>query len=403
MNRCRILQIALLLASAAVVRAVEPAPADPLVPIPTHPLELLNRTPAETPLRLGPADLHLGLSASLTYDDNITLSAANERDDFIVRLVPQISVVMDREQAGEGSRLELAYRPLIWVFFDETDNNAVDHRLFISGRWSTAKLRLGLSQAYEEDSGAVVEAGRRLERRVYTTQLLGRYNLSEVTSFTLTPRLEIEEGRQIVDTRDWGIDAFVDHELSPKLRVGLGGSLGLWDREDNPSEFYERLLARATYNMSEKLDLGATVGVEFRQFDSDRSAVVTPVFGLNGNWRPRDSLTIALEAHARDEPSVLFDGLDYTTLGLSGQIRQRFAQRWFVSLAGGYDNRDYRSSVPGLVTTREDDFYFARAGAGVEFRNWSIGAYYLRQENDSTVGPQSFENNQVTLEVSAGF
>ena len=199
--------------------------ADPLVPTVVPP-EMLAPKVAEHGLRLGAFDLHARMSGGMTYDDNITYSSTNRQSDLIGAIAPQISAVMDRRDGDYGTLLSLGYQPTVLLFSDHSNNDTIDQNVKSSFQWSGSKLTLGLSQAFVQTYGGVVEVGDRVRQKIYNTELTSKYALSEKTSIEVNPRLTVTDSDNYVGSRDWGVDTFLNHELGTKLTGSLGTTVG---------------------------------------------------------------------------------------------------------------------------------------------------------------------------------
>ena len=378
---------------------------DPLVWVPTVvPAEMLEPRVATHGLQLGVFDLHAQATGGVTYDDNIAFSHTNRLADFIGIIMPQVTAEMDRRDGGFGTLLVLSYQPTVQLFSDHTTDDAIDHNVKAGVQWFGTKLTLGLSQAFAQTSGAVIEVGARVRQRIYNTELSSKYTLSEKTSIEVNPRLTVADNDNFIGSRDWGLDAFLNHELGAKLTGSLGGSVGYLDVEDAPGQRYVRMLARLTYAVATKVDLTASAGSEWRHYNGGRPDDWKPVFGLGGIYRPFDGTMLTIEAHRREEPSILIAGLDYVTTGFSAEIRQQFFERYFVGLAGGFDNESYRAAVSAAVASRQDNFGMVRVIAGAQWlERWKVSVFYQYQTNSSTDSPHSFFDNQVGMQSSWGF
>ena len=397
--------LGLVVGSALMVAMVSSSNADPLVWVPTVvPVEMLEPKVATHGLRLGVFDLHAQLTGGVTYEDNIGYSRTNRLADFIGIIMPQVSAVMDRRDGENGTLLSLTYQPTVLLFTDHTDNDTIDQNVKALFQWSGPKLALGLSQAFGQTFGGVVEVGARVRQRIYNTELTSKYAVSEKTSIELNPRLTVFDNNHYIGGRDWGLDAFVNHELGAKLTGSLGGSVGYLDIVNYPGQRYERLLARLQYAAAAKVDLTVSAGSEWRHYNGGRPDDVKPVFGLGGVYRPFDGTTLSLEGHRREDPSILTAGLNYVTTGFMVEIRQQICERYFVGLAGGYDNRTYRAASVTAITSREDNYGLVRVVVGAQWiERWKVSVFYQYQTNGSTDGPHDFYDNQVGLQSSWGF
>jgi len=379
--------------------------ADPLVWVPTIvPVEMLEPKVAEHGLRMGLVDLHAQITGGVTYDDNIAYSHTNRQADFIGIITPQISAVLDRRDGDYGTLLSLTYQPTVLLFSDHTSDDSIDQNVKAAFQWAGPKLTVGLNQSFGQTFGGVVEVGARVRQRIYNTELASKYVLSEKTSIELNPRLAVVDNDKYIGWRDWGLDAFINHELTAKLTGGLGASVGYLDIDNDPGQRYERLLARLMYAVATKVDVTASAGGEWRHYNGDRPDDVTPVFGLGGVYRPFDGTMLTLEGHRREEPSILIAGVNYVTTGFTVELRQQIFERYFVGVAAGYDNEDYRAAVKTAITSRADNFGLVRVVAGAQWiERWKVSVFYQYQINGSTDPVHNFFDNQIGLQSSWGF
>ena len=380
---------------------------DPLVWVPTVvPAEMLEPKVAAPGVRLGPVDLHVQITGGVQYDDNIAFSSTNRQSDFIGTISPQLAAVLDRRDAGYGTLVSLSYQPTGELFYDHPGNDALDHDVKVAVKWFGAKLALGLSQSFQQTFGAVAEVGARVRQRVYESELTSKYAISEKTSIELNPRLTVADNDTFTSWRDWGVDAFVNHELGAKLTGSLGASGGYVDVEQTPGQQYARLLARLEYAASAKVDVMVSAGGEWRHYNGGAGDDLKPVFNLGASYRPFDGTTLSLKGYRREEPSMLTPGLNYVTTGFTAGIRQRIFDRYFVGVEGGYYNQDYRVADPALVATtaRRDNYGMVRAVAGAQWIDrWKVSVFYEYQTNGSTDPTHAFFDNQIGLESTWGF
>jgi hypothetical protein len=374
---------------------------DPMAPFPAESLATAAVPSTEPSLKAGPVEWHAGVTAGVTHDNNIELSETNRQVAYVTTISPEVSASLGNLSVGGGTGLTLNYRPTFFIFSDYTDNNTVDQYAGLQAQWVGAKLTLGVSQEYALTHGAVIEIGQRVRQDTFNTDLLAKYAFSDKTSFELGPRLTIQDSDNFVDTQDWGVDAFLNHQLSSKVTGGLGGSFGYFGVEDSPDQRYARGLARFVYELAEKVSVTAAGGVEYRDYTSGEPSTVTPVFGVAAIYRPLEKTIVTLEAHRREEAAVYTNDQNYVTMGFSAEARQQLWQQYFISVAGGYDNRYYSSTQPGAPANRTDNYFYIRPSAGATFaRDWSVTVFYLYQADDSTAVDQSFVDNQIGIQGS---
>ncbi len=363
-----------------------------------------NSIPHHEWLRWWIFDVSPRISGQALYDDNITIRTQRKEDDFIFAATPGFTAIAG-DTLAEGARLlTISYAPTFIKFADHPEFDAIDHSGTIRGTWPFARLTLGFNQTYDRTSGGVVDVGNRVERETYSTGLTSAYELSEKTSFEINARQSISDyPAPLIGTKEWSNDDWVNHLISSKVTLGLGMTFGYVNVDRNPSQNYERILMRAVYNLTYKLDLNATVGGELRQYQSGASHLGA-IFSLGASYWPHDGTTISVEGHRDNRNSALFAGQNYISTGFSVSVRQRMIERLFLSLSGSYENAEYQSAIIAVAATRSEDYYLAQAGADVSITaRWLAGLFFRHRENISNFAGLSFSNNQIGIQTSYQF
>ena len=189
------------------------------------------------------------------------------------------------------------------------------------------------------------------------------------------------------------------------MSVGAGGTFGYnWVDDPTPNQAFEQVNLRLNYEVTAKLGLYASGGVEFRQFDGDRSTYVTPVFELGVSYYPFEGTTFTLAAGRRIYNSGFEPGQDFTNTYVVGRLQQRLLHRLYLGLAVGYENADYFAADDNVNAPRNDDYWFIEPSLDVLITRWlSAGVYYLHREDNSNADFFSFDDNQVGVRATVRF
>ncbi|HAM72154.1 MAG TPA: hypothetical protein DCM86_10970 [Verrucomicrobiales bacterium] len=347
---------------------------------------------------------HAGVRFSSVYDDNIIFSAPQRQKDYIFTVTPTFGFGLGDYKQGGGNALSLQYEPS-WVgFMQRSRLNSLDHDVRLAGSYTWSKLSVGLSQQYLEADGTPVELGTRVRSRVYSTFLGANYQWTDKTSFTLNGRQNISDYDQFNRINDWTGELLANWAATEKVRLSVGGAYGLRDTTPGPNEEYEQALLRAHYAATEKLSADASVGMEFRQFQSNGSEGPGLIFGLGSTWTPRDDWSFTLEGHRRDQASISSGGVNVTVTGVSGIVRKQILTRYYLGLAGSYDRAGYRPIGSGISTARKDHYWSISPSFDCNFtERWTMSLFYLYRDNESGGGGTSFSNNQVGLRTAYRF
>lgn len=381
-------------------------------------------------------DLHARASTSLIYDDNISLHDQNETSsgitqfrrspsggDFIYSFSPGI-IVTRPAALGESSRsvFSVEYSPAFIFFMKNDEENSIDHSARVDLGYALTKMTLGLVQTFQSTAGGVVDVGSRVTQRNYMTAVSVRYELTEKTFAQLDGNYRVTDYETLTDSEEWNAIPTVNYQVSPKVSVGLGLTVGqLYVAEQTPhvvvsggqtnrfvtenseAQTYFGPTLRASYKTTEKTDFIVSVGGEWRHY-SDGSEAFSPVFALAGTYRPFEGTTFSVEGHRRQQNSAVLNGQNFIATGGSITTRQRLRDRLFATVTMLYDHSDYQPARSNVRTTRQDDYFMVRYGLeSIIGRNWTVGLFHQYREDISTDKSFSFENNQVGIQAGWGY
>jgi hypothetical protein len=362
----------------------------------------------------------LGLSVRSVYDDNINLSQANRIADFYTAIEPSI-VLGVGDKGQQENYLGLAYTASLFLFADHTEDNALQHLVRMEGQYRINRLTLNLSQVVQIIDGTDVSVANaaggfdqrvnldvagRTRANIYTTHLAAAYDLTGKTFLSAGADYSATDYDTLIGSDVVSANLFLNYNYSPKLVVGVGGIAG-YNRVDAPSpdQSFEQVNARLSYQVTGKIDLAASCGVEFRDFeDQGQSQHVSPVFELGLNYLPFDGTRVSIAANRGTQNSAVLAGQDYATTNFTATVQQRLFSRFYLTLSAGYQNSDYFSAEANGTSNRGDDYYFIEPAVSARItRYWTAGAYYQHRENSSSLDAFSFYDNQVGFRTSLEF
>ncbi len=406
----------LLLALASPGRAQEPAaaPVAPAVPAP----------PANS--AAGEEDAQswkfvARASASATYDDNIFIQRTNPQDDVIYRVAPSFgwgigsfrgefsplsSTPHFLAQTGEEElpRKDFAfvgYTPEA-VFFDRHHGeDDVNHDARIAARREEPLWNAEGELHFQSVADTNIDLGQRLRQTYYSASLGGEYALTG----KINGGLRFDGVRSDYDAGFSSTDAhgkiYADYQIAPKTLVGFGIVVGYLDVAGGSNQDYQQPVLQLKYQATSKLSFTGQAGEEFRQFASgirDRSQFA---FLLNGNFEPADGTTLTVSGRRDTQSSAQYAGENIVQTVYQGGVRQRFWQRVYLSLTGGFARENYENNRVVAVVARRDDYSFYKAAlSGDITRRGTLELSYEYRKNDSSLANFSFNENLASLGVS---
>jgi len=360
--------------------------------------------------------------ARATYDSNIFIQAQHEEEDFIFTLAPGVAIGwgdFKSEIFGTGgfrqqferdfseavldkNFIYIDYTPSVTFFAHNADENSFDHDVNLEGQWVIRKLTLGMRARFQTLNLPDVDIGDRVEQKRFSAALTSKYDYSEKTNFEFNLYSYLRDYKRNSDTREYRNQGWINYQIQPRINFGVGYAVGYVDSSEGPEQFYEQALLRARYKVSEKLSFVATFGGEIRQVETDDHQT-NPVFSVGATWTPLDGTYVMLNAYSRTQTSSSL-GQNYTVTGFDATVRQRFFQRMYVGVAGGYQNSDYDALSDTKNTARTDDLYYVRPSIGVDLAVWaSAEAAFEWRSNDSSDERRSFDEVSSYLQLNLLF
>ncbi len=389
----------------------EPAPSTEAASLPSA-SEQLPSTPAE-PLSSSSAPLPSSEEAFPSSSDPWSSSG-----NYYFAIEPQLTLGFGDIQGRSRSYLRLDYMPSGLLYVNHSDEDAFNQMIHLEGGYSTGRLRLSLYQdvillqsanlnSFIDTTGlwANLDASAPTRMNIFNTRARAEYDLTgklylqgEFDSYTYFYPNNLSDY-----TVSGGL--YLYYRWLPKVSVGVGGTFGYnWVDDPTPNQAFEQVNLRLNYEVTAKMALYASGGVEFRQFDGDRSTYVTPVFELGLSYYPFEGTTFTLAAGRRIYNSGYEPGQDFTNTYVVGRFQQRLFHRVYLGLAVGYENADYFAADDNVNAPRNDDYWFIEPSLDVLITRWlSAGVYYLHREDSSNAEFFSFDDNQVGVRATVRF
>jgi hypothetical protein len=381
-------------------------------------VERNGRPVAETPRRF---QYSFSVTMRAVYDDNINISSFNRVSDFYFTIEPSITLGLGGGDSDSVNSLSLIYRPSLFLFADNSQNDTVQHLIRLQGAHNFGRLSLSLSEDVQILDGADlnsisdptghnanIDVGQRTRHNIFITQLSDSYDLTGKLFLSNSFGFGIDDypSQAQIGSKNFTGNLFINYNYSEKLVLGLGGTGG-YNTVDSSStdQTYEQANVRLSYRATAKVSLSASGGLEFRQFENNsRGIYVSPVYDLTASYEPFDGTAISLSGSRRTENSASLAGQDYASTTISLGVKQRFMQRFYLGLSTGFENSSYFSTVQGVSATRDDNYYYIEPSVDCTItRFWTAGAYYLHRQNSSSFDFFSFYDNQFGVRTTLTF
>ena len=356
------------------------------------------------------------------YDDNILLSHFDRISDWYVAIEPAITIGFGDIVGRHDNYIRLDYAPSIFLYVDHSDDDVIQHLIRLEGQYRLGRLTLGLSQDVQIlhgshldtstlDASAIAIAGSinagvngRTNADFYRTTLGASYDLSDKTFLNGQFTYWLDDFNTLISSDGVYGNLFFNYKYSPKLAFGIGAGGGYNWVDIGPDETFEQGLLRVQYQLTGKISLNASGGVEVRQFasnDGSRGNRVSPVYEIGAVYQPFDGTMITLRGSSRVLNSAVVANADYLPTNFLLGVRQRLLQRVYLGFTAGYEHADYFNTVPGVNVSRNDNYYLIEPAIDVVVTRWfTVGAYYLYRTNVSPIDRFDYYENQVGVRAS---
>jgi Putative beta-barrel porin 2 len=360
----------------------------------------------------------LRLTVRGVWDDNIFISHTDKVSDYYFAIEPEITIGVGDIEGRNRSYLRLDYMPSAILFVDHSDEDAFNQLIHLEGGYNSGRLTLTLSEdiallesaninSLYDTTGlwANTDASAPTRINIFYTRLRASYDLTG--KMFLQGEFDSPTYFYPSHISDYTVSGglYLYYNWLPKVSVGIGGTFGYnWVDAPTTNQTFEQVNARLNYEVTPKVGLYASGGVEFRQFDGNRDTYDTPVFEIGATYHPFEGTNLSLAAGRRIYNSGFLPNQDFASTYVTGRFQQRLFQRVYLGLGGGYENSDYFATDRDVSATRNDDYWFIEPSVDVLITRWlSAGVYYLHREDNSNDDFFSFEDNQVGVRATLRF
>ena len=360
----------------------------------------------------------LSLTVRGVWDDNIFLSHTNKVSGYYFAIEPVITIGWGDIAGQSRSYLRLDYMPSAILFVDHSDQDAFNQLIHLEGGYSSGKLTLGLAvdiallesanlNSFYDTTGlwANTDASAPTRTNWFYTRLWANYQLSAKVSLQAELSSPIYAYPNNISNYTIAGGLYLYYDWLPKLSVGIGGTFGYtWVDDPTTDQAFEQINLRLNYQLTSKVGLYASAGVEFRQFDGNRNTYDSPVFEVGLSYNPFSGTFISFAAGRRIYPSGYLANQDFGSTYVAGRFQQRLFHRVYLGLGAGYEHSNYFATDRDVSATRDDDYWFIEPSVDVLITRWlSAGVYYLHREDSSNDDFFSWEDNQVGVRATLRF
>jgi hypothetical protein len=354
------------------------------------------------------------LASSATYDDNIFIQPTNKKKDLYVDIDPTFAVGLGNFRDALASFASIphflvrtgeedlpwknfayaSYTPDGVIFSKYHKEDHLNHDVRLAAQQERDLWTVKGDLHFQTESEPVIDVGRRINQTNYTADFNAAYALTG----KLTGGSELYGNHSDysggLSSTDGRVTGYLDYQVAPKTAFGVAAAGGYLHVAQGASQPYEQALFQIKYLPTEKLSFNAEAGDEYRQFRSKVKNRSQLVFDVSGSFDPTDSTELTLRANRDTIASAEYAGEDIVESVYQASIRQRFLQRLYLSVAGGYAHDNYENNEPTIVVIRRDDYYFYKTSLSCDVtQHGTVQLSYEHRENSSSLAAFKFTEN----------
>ena len=352
--------------------------------------------------------LNANLSISERYTDNIYLTNRDEMDDFVTRLSPELEL---EAALTTRSRVNLTYTGN-FDHYNEADNFRSDHHFgdvnfqIESIKESSFKLGTRFENTANqpdstEDESAnfwLTEIYSDLEWRMTPITFLGAGYQHSVQNFDEDRYQRDDFVRDnvrlnLLHTRSQKLPLLLEYRFEKQVNDNI--------EPDSGELISHAVLAGCRWRPEQRLSGTFELGYFWSQFNqTDAYDGWMLDADLLYHISPFTDIEISANRRVRISAYTDRDTLDYNIVSAYGiTLSNRRLDPLELSVAGTYENRDFRQSSTE-ITGREDDLYRCSIRSDYQLKKWlALAVDYSYRTNQSDVMLQEYQENIIQFEV----
>ena len=353
--------------------------------------------------RKGPFLYSLRINTSAVYDDNSSLSKTNKKHGLQFGIGPSLRLQLGED--GVPFRLGATYAGAASYFTETSQKRTYDQTLGVGSEWSGNRLQLNLRTGLQTSHNSSLDAGGRTGRSVFYAGGLASYQVGGKTTADLGGDFTQTKFESLLNSSEYRAQEYLNYQWSPKLQWGLGTTQGVVNAEASARQTYIQALVRIVTALSGKLDVNASAGNEWRNYESGTPSTTHPVFSAGAAWQATGKTNLTLDARRRTFASASLQAQNYESTSTSLSVHEMLTASLSATLSLGLEKSHYSASTPGIPSDRTDNYLFSRIGLDwIPRKNLTVGMFYEIGDNDSK-GTQShsFRRNRMGVSLNMSF
>ena len=374
------------------------------------------------------------LAVGYAYDDNVFISNTNPVASSIYKIAGGFSFDAGDFREFKNSFFTLTYLGVGNIYSQAPQVNCYNQYANLLAQYTMEKLRTQLESRYTYQDAPNTQVGGFTTSIIYVNALRFLYTYSQKTELDF-------ELSQISDIYPSYLNSYYNqgklgatYQYTQKVQLGLEAVLGSNPAQNSPTRYYETLNGRFNYDVTGKLTLKSTGGIQFNEYPTAGVSMrANPVLSLGADYKlfsdakagavisqsPRSTVpdlfesratqllsdtSISLNLYRNQQSSAYYSGQDFIATGGEIGFNKSFGLHWVTNLSFGYENDDYIAIQQNVNATRQDNFFFFKPSITYKFLKYlEYTIFFEHSMNNSTIQTFTYSDNRIGMELKSSF
>jgi len=348
------------------------------------------------PFQWGVVEIRPKLSYRIVYGDGIQARPGNQQSSVIQTISPGLVI-----RVGDRWAIDYALNQTLYSQRDFSDT--LDHAFGLkhNGALSLGSWEFQLQQNYAETSELLAETGSQTKQENVTTSLGTAHPISRYLSLTLGASQSLRFAGVLGKTFEWTTTDWLNYQQVKEFGAGVGYGAGYVDISKAPNSSFQRVLGRASWQLSPKTGLDFNGGLESRKSSAKGAAGKNDlIYNFSLHNAPFDYTKLSFSAGRTISISLFQNSVsDAKTMSLA--LNQRLLGKLQFSAQVEQQKTNFAPQGNSVAFARDDDKRSFSLGLSATFRKrGTIGVTYQHSTNKTNLAGFGFTSSQFGLQAA---
>lgn len=344
---------------------------------------------------------HYHIRTKASFDNNLFLTEDNTLSDTLLRVSARATWESGRR--GRSTHWLSAYAEPSYVKFLENDDlDNFDYRLGSLYEFERGDTTINATLTYDSNSDVDRFTSQRFEQNRTSLIARGNHRWSGKTILDAELLVSHTTNDQFSDVTSYGGRVSTLYHVTDKTNIGPFLGIKRSESDENPSFYSLRTGAHLKYDFTDKINLEAFGGIEYRDFESGRPASLDPSFSFRAKFEKSDKLSHELTLAHRSYASFNINSAGYRATTLDYRAVFKPSSKIRINGNLGYEYDDYFNTGLQDADLPTIKYFYAGLGLAYDWTNQhSASLGYRYRASDSTEPNRDFSSH--LLEFNLGY